>query len=131
MAKKRAKNTSDRKPRESSDDPFGNWSLREHLESQAAAAAAKERSLRIHNAYDKNMNPTYIRGQEVRVPLTNSRGEVYGHVTQVVPARDPFGSTIPYRDPMAGRTVDAGTRSMLRGMIRFLRGGGGPLLRGK
>jgi hypothetical protein len=34
-------------------------------------------------------------------------------------------------DSMSGRTVDAGTRSMLQGMIRFMRGGGGPLLRGK
>jgi hypothetical protein len=33
--------------------------------------------------------------------------------------------------PMAGRTVEAGTRSMLQGLRSWIRGGGGSILRGR
>jgi len=34
-------------------------------------------------------------------------------------------------DVMAGRTVEAGTRSMLQGLRTWIRGGGGSILRGR
>lgn len=37
----------------------------------------------------------------------------------------------PVKDPMSGRTVEAGTRSMVEGQRNFMRGGGGLNTRGK
>ena len=76
----------------------------------------------------KGAREVFIKGKEVDVPLRNSQGQKYGSVKQIVPIKDPFGGVqrvVKNTQPLQGRTVEAGTRSMLEGLRSWMRGGGG------
>jgi hypothetical protein len=92
--------------------------------------AAKKKSGKTRNSDDLDLvqnapDKYYIKGGRAYVSVGSS-GDVFG----------PFGkSSAAYdralKDMMSGRTVEAGTRSMLEGMRGWMRGGGGLRSHGK
>jgi len=135
MAKKRANNK-----KKSGDpiDPFGasvsggKYSPAYDWRREQAKMDAKEKEMARQTGG--------FRGKEVKVPTfvqtqptktTPSLTIKSGERTVVVPRTDAFGNKTPYKDPMRGRTVEFGTRSMLEGIKGWMRGGGGSRITGK
>lgn len=134
MAKKRASS------KKSSDpvDPFGasvsnnKFSPAYDWRREQAKMDAKERAMAKQTGGFRGKEvkvPTFVKTQPTKT--TPSLTVKSGERTVVVPKRDAFGNKIPYRDPMRGRTVEGGTRSMLQGLRSWITGGGGSILRGR
>ena len=94
----------------------------------------RDAQAKIQAQIDKQLG-TGGKGKLVNVPNTVTQGataktpamKITGNSPSrqvIVPVKDAFGNPIK-SDPLRGRTVDSGTRSVLEGLKSFMRGGGG------
>ena len=123
MAKKRAS----RKPRgtDSSGQPLD-------LSDYSQRAQEQRRWMNAAQSYTDSINRGYkgiakLDMRDMKLGLRNSTD--YNRNAPL--KKGPFPMGPAKANPMAGRTVEAGTRSMLQGLRSWIRGGGGNRLTGR
>jgi len=114
-----AKNRASRKPRgtDSSGQPID---LGSNYRNQVSA----EEYNRWVRSQDIDLSTGAINRKDTRVAAANMRD---------MTKNPPWNKTValPKADSLAGRTVEAGTSSMLKGLRSWITGGGGSILRGR